>query len=208
MFANQGVIRCYGFDPNFAPGAHPEGESRLSGLACVAEGERARARRRVDDQSRGGRGERREPGALVAYDMNHDSSWRADGEPALDSRRRGRRATRARHERIEFRYFPRTLACVASAVSRDARACLWRRRYAPRRSERVGASLRFRPFQRFLMRPKSGPRAGLDAEPVAGASFHALGYRPAARWLDPFDPSRRGFYRNFSPAFGSGACGS
>jgi hypothetical protein len=84
MFANQGVIRCYGFDPDFEPGAIPKESEDYRGLAWVAEGSgNARVvewttNRAVIEVSGAS------PEAVVAYDMNYDSSWRADGEPALD----------------------------------------------------------------------------------------------------------------------------
>ena len=94
MFANKGVIQCYGFDPDFKPGAIARSDAGYRGLAWVAEGD-GKARvvewtpNRAVVEVTGAK-----PGAVVAYDMNYDSSWRADGEPALESRRRRRRATR------------------------------------------------------------------------------------------------------------------
>ena len=84
MFANQGVIRCYGFDPDFAPGAIPKESPDYRGLAWVAEGSGSArvvewtTNRAVVEVSGAS------PEAVIAYDMNYDSSWRVDGEPALD----------------------------------------------------------------------------------------------------------------------------
>jgi hypothetical protein len=49
------------------------------------------------------------PGELVVYNMNHDPSWLANGEPALSHE--GLVAARAPADgsRVEFRFRPRTL---------------------------------------------------------------------------------------------------
>ena len=129
MFANQGVIRCYGFDPDFAPGAIPKESAEYQGLAWVAEGSgRARVvewttNRAVVEVSGAS------PDAVVAYDMNFDSSWYADDRPALDHDGvvAGRLAPGA--SRIEFSYVPRTLAPSLALFFATLAACLWRRRY-------------------------------------------------------------------------------
>jgi len=109
MFANTGVIKCYGVDPNFVPGALPSDQPGYPGLAYVAEGEGSAkvvewTPNRAVVEVRGAT-----PGALLVYNMNYDPSFRANGEAALEWR--GVNATRLEsvNERVEFSYFPRTL---------------------------------------------------------------------------------------------------
>jgi hypothetical protein len=147
MFANQGVIRCYGFDPDFEPGAIPKESENYRGLAWVAEGAgNARVvewttNRAVVEVSGAS------SDTVVAYDMNYDSSWRAGGEPALDFDGvvAGRLAPNT--TRIEFRYVPRTLAVSVPLFLATLAGCVWRRRYGP--PIRAWLS-RFRLFQRLL----------------------------------------------------------
>jgi hypothetical protein len=147
MFANRGVIRCYGFDPSFKPRAIAKESPEYRGLAWVAEGE-GQARvvewttNRAVVEVTGAR-----PGTLVAYDMNYDSSWRADGENALDHDGIVAGRLRAGSNRIEFSYFPRTLAGSVPLFLATLAACFWRRRYWPglRASAlRIGRLARFR----------------------------------------------------------------
>jgi hypothetical protein len=148
MFANRGVIRCYGFDPNYKPGAIAKQSPEYRGLAWVAEGEgTARVvewttNRAVVEVS-GARA-----GAVVAYDMNYDSSWRADGEPALDYAGVVAGKLVPGSNRIEFSYFPRTLAWSVPLSLLTLALCSWRRRYAPLLRAWVVALGRFWPRQR------------------------------------------------------------
>jgi hypothetical protein len=109
MFANTGVIRCYGVDPNFVPGALPSDLPRYPGLAYVAEGEGTATvvewtPNRAVVEVRGAT-----PGALLVYNMNHDPSFRANGEPALAWKGVNAKRLESINERVEFSYFPRTL---------------------------------------------------------------------------------------------------
>lgn len=150
MFANQGVIRCYGFDPDFEPGAIPRESPDYRGLAWVVEGSgTARVvewttNRAVVEVSGAS------PDAVIAYDMNYDSSWRVDGEPALDFDGVVAGRLGPNTNRIEFSYFPRTLYYSLPLFLFTLGACLWRRRYGPPARAWLG---RFRPLQRFF-RPK------------------------------------------------------
>jgi hypothetical protein len=150
MFANQGVIRCYGFDPDFEPGAIPRESPDYRGLAWVVEGGgTARVvewttNRAVVEVSGAS------PEAVVAYDMNYDSSWRVDGEPALDFDGIVAGRLGPNTNRIEFRYFPRTLHYSLPLFLVTLGACLWRRRYGPPARAWLGG---FRPLERFF-RPK------------------------------------------------------
>ncbi len=108
MFANTGVLRCYGVDPTFVSPVVPVSSSDYRGLAFVEGDGNARVTEWTPNHAvvevTGAH-----PGELLFYDMNYDTSWRAGGEPALDVR--GLVATRlgSGNERVEFRYFPRTL---------------------------------------------------------------------------------------------------
>jgi hypothetical protein len=152
MFANQGVILCYGFDPNFAPGAIPRESPDYRGLAWVAEGNgTARVvewtpNRAVVEVSGAS------PGAVVAYDMNYDSSWRVDGEPALDHDGVVAGRLEPNATRIEFAYFPRTLRWSIPLFILTLGACLWRRRYGPILGGWLRQARHFGPFRRLLER--------------------------------------------------------
>jgi hypothetical protein len=109
MFANTGVIRCYGVDPNFVPGARAADKPGYSGLVHVAEGQGVAKlvewtpNRAVVEVSGA------TPSALVVYNMNYDPSWRANGEPALEWHGVSAKRLESVNERVEFHYFPRTL---------------------------------------------------------------------------------------------------
>jgi hypothetical protein len=125
MFANEGVVRCYGVDPNFVPGAVPVESSEYRGLAFIEGQGRARVtewtpNRAVVEVS-GAR-----PGDLLVYDMNYDASWRAGDEPALEVRGLVAARLTAASERVEFRYFPRTLRWSLPLAALTLLGCFWR----------------------------------------------------------------------------------
>jgi hypothetical protein len=109
MFANSGVVRCYGVDPEFKPRAIPKGTRNYPGIVSVdGDGEAElvewtpnRAVAKLTGVA---------PGDLVVYNMNHDVSWRANGEPALSHHGLVAAPAPADGSSVEFRYFPRTLA--------------------------------------------------------------------------------------------------
>ena len=108
MMANTGVIKCYGVDPKFKPGAIAADAPNYRGLAFVA-GEQGSAE--VIDWSPNhadvrvaGAG----PGALVVYDMNYDPSWRANGQPALEYQGMVAARLTGSEAQVSFRYFPRS----------------------------------------------------------------------------------------------------
>lgn len=110
MFANTGVIDCYGVDPTFRPGAvgadHPSYRGRVylasgPGRAELVDWSPNRARVQVTSAR---------AGSLVAYNMNYDPSWRANGEPALDLDGVVAARVSAPDASIEFRYFPRSFS--------------------------------------------------------------------------------------------------
>jgi hypothetical protein len=108
MFANTGVLACHAVDPSFVTTVIPVGSPEYRGLAFTEGDGQARVTEWTPNHAvvevSGGH-----PGELLLYDMNYDASWRAGSEPALDAR--GLVATRltSGDERVEFRYFPRTL---------------------------------------------------------------------------------------------------
>jgi hypothetical protein len=109
MFANTGVIRCYGADPGRKPGAIAadargyRGESFIldgPGTAEIVDWSPNRAVVRVTGA---------EPGSLLAYNMNYDPSWRANGDPALEARGLVVSPLTAADQLVTFSYFPRSL---------------------------------------------------------------------------------------------------
>jgi hypothetical protein len=109
MFANTGVIRCYGVDPGFKVRAIPKGTRDYRGTVFVdGDGDADLVAWTPNSAVVELAGVT--PGELVVYNMNYDASWRANGEPALSHR--GLVAARAPTDgsRVEFRYVPRTLA--------------------------------------------------------------------------------------------------
>jgi len=127
MMANSGVIKCYGVDTDFKPGALAAEAPNYRGRVYIAAGA---GTAEISDWSPNhadvrvaGAG----PGALLVYNMNYDASWRANGEPALDynglvatrltrfetpdSLRDTRRGEGVKGDvaQVTFRYFPRTL---------------------------------------------------------------------------------------------------
>jgi hypothetical protein len=109
MFANVGVVRCYGVDPTFKPRAIPRGARGYRGTVFVdgvgdvdlVEWTPNRAVVELAGVT---------PGDLVVYNMNYDASWRANGEPALSHQGLVAARAPATGGRVEFRYLPRTLA--------------------------------------------------------------------------------------------------
>jgi hypothetical protein len=109
MFANVGVVRCYGVDPAFKPHVVPRGMRNYRGTTFVdGEGDADivdwTPNRAVVELAGV------TPGELVVYNMNYDASWRANGEAALSYRGLVAARAPATGTRIEFRYVPRTLA--------------------------------------------------------------------------------------------------
>jgi len=124
MFANVGVLDCYGV-PSFVSGAIPRDSRDYRGLAFVDGPGSASV---VDWTPNHAVVEVKgaTPGSLLVYDMNYDPSWRADGKPALEEK--GLVATRLAvgSGRVQFRYFPRTLAWSVPLALLTLLACLVR----------------------------------------------------------------------------------
>ena len=117
MFANTGVTRCYGVDPNFRPAAKAVGARGYRGRAYVELGRGTlvdpsivRADvvewtpNRAVVEVHGA-----PAGALVVYNMNYDPSWRVNGEPAESEHGLVAGRARGKDDRLEFRYHPRSL---------------------------------------------------------------------------------------------------
>ncbi len=109
MFANTGVISCYGVDPAFHGAAVPIDSSRYRGLAYVDEGPGRVEVTRWTPNSVTLAVEGAPAGALVVYDMNYDPGWRADGSPALDHAGLVAARLPPGGRTLTFRYAPRTL---------------------------------------------------------------------------------------------------
>ena len=110
MFANTGLIECYGIDPGFKSiGARGVDDARYRGRAYFAQGggeaklvEWSPNRAVVEVKGA-------TEGALLVYNMNYDPSWRADGKPAIDQEHAVATRVGAGDHKIVFSYFPRTL---------------------------------------------------------------------------------------------------
>jgi hypothetical protein len=110
MFANTGMIECYGIDPNFKSiGAIGVDDARYRGRSYIAQGSGKaelvewspnRAVVKVTGASEG---------ALLVYNMNYDPSWHVDGHAALDHEHAVATRVPAGDRRVVFRYYPRSL---------------------------------------------------------------------------------------------------
>ena len=125
MMANSGVIKCYGVDEGFKPGAlaaeAPNYRGRVyieggQGTADITDWSPNRADVRIAGAT---------AGALVVYNMNYDASWRANGRPALDYH--GLVATRLLGDeaQVRFSYFPRTLRYSLPLCLLTLAGCIW-----------------------------------------------------------------------------------
>ncbi len=125
MLANKGCINCYGVDPNFVPSAVPSESDVYRGLAFVDGAGSARVLDWTPDHAvvdvTGAA-----PGSLLVYDMNYDASWHADGAPALPAYGLVAARLTAPDQRVEFRYFPRTLRWSVPLAALTLFACLVR----------------------------------------------------------------------------------
>ncbi|MEP7052710.1 MAG: hypothetical protein ABJB12_20245 [Pseudomonadota bacterium] len=109
MMANTGVIKCYGVDPRFKPGALAADAPGYRGNVYLAQGP-GRAElsswspNHAEVHVTGARA-----GDVLAYNMNFDPNWSANGEPAIEYN--GVVATRVRADttQVTFHYAPRSL---------------------------------------------------------------------------------------------------
>ena len=58
--------------------------------------------------------------------MNWDSSWKANGRPALDVDKAVATQVTADHGRVVFRYWPRTLPLGIAILGLTIMGCVWR----------------------------------------------------------------------------------
>ena len=134
MFANRGLIKCYGLDPNFdGVGAIAADAPDYPGRAYVTQGNGSaevvewspnRVVLRVQGAS---------PEALLVYNMNYDPSWSANGKPALDYHHSVAARLGGGNETVELSYFPRTFRWSLPLFALTAAGgigvpCWWRRR--------------------------------------------------------------------------------
>ncbi len=150
MFANTGVERCYGVDPNFRPSIVPVEDAAYVGPVSVEGVGTAKVVRFTPNHAlvelSGARA-----GDLVVYNMNYDPSWGANDEPALEVR--GLVAARLEPgvSQVSFRYFPRTFWVSVPVCLLTLLGCLWRRSFT---QGLVGAWNRSQ--RRFLDRKSQG----------------------------------------------------
>jgi hypothetical protein len=150
MFANTGVTRCYGVDPSFRPSAKPVGAPGYRGRAYVKLGrgaltDPATVRADVVEwtpnravvQVHGAAA-----GALVVYNMNYDPSWRVNGEPAEYAYGLVAGRARGKDDRLEFSYYPRSLAWSLPVCALTLMLCVLRRRHFERIRRIAGAGFR------------------------------------------------------------------
>ncbi len=109
MMANTGVIKCYGIDTAFVPGAKALDTKGYPGPAHIEQGEGKAelvewSPNRAHVVVTGAKA-----GALVVYNMNYAPSWRANGEPALDFEGRVAHRLSPGETEVRFRYLPRVL---------------------------------------------------------------------------------------------------
>ncbi|MEO8906314.1 MAG: hypothetical protein ABI488_27120 [Polyangiaceae bacterium] len=109
MMANSGVIKCYGVDADFKPGALAVEQPGYRGNVYLAEGPGTAqltgwSPNHADVLVSGARA-----GDVLAYNMNFDPNWTANGEPAIEYK--GVVATRltASTTQVTFHYAPRSL---------------------------------------------------------------------------------------------------
>jgi hypothetical protein len=110
MYANTGVIRCYGIPfHEIATGAIAQGGAGYRGEAYLASGAGTARVTAWTPNTATVRYEGAEPGATLVYNMNYDASWRADGAPAIDYRSAVATHVSGGSGEVRFRYYPRTL---------------------------------------------------------------------------------------------------
>jgi hypothetical protein len=114
MYANTGVIRCYGAPEELVPGAIAQDDPAYRGEAYVVGGPPGSSpgTARVTEWTPNTatvRYEGASPGATLVYNMNYDSSWSAGDSPAIDYKGAVASPLRSSAGEVRFRYYPRTL---------------------------------------------------------------------------------------------------
>ncbi len=125
MMANTGVIKGYGIDPKAVPAAVGVEDRAYRGTVYVDEGP---GQAEVADWSPNVvtvNVSHARPGSIVIYNMNFDSSWRADGAPALNWHGLVAARVNGESQHTTFSYRPRTLVFSIPLALITMLACAW-----------------------------------------------------------------------------------
>ncbi|WP_394844297.1 hypothetical protein LZC95_45500 [Pendulispora brunnea] len=124
MRENTGTVDCYGIGDidkgaiaKGTPGYKGEAFFRNAASAVVTEWSPNHAVVEYDHAT---------PGDLLFYNMNWDSSWKANGVPALRVDNLVATRVEQEHGRVLFRYYPRTLPLGLALFLLTVLACWWR----------------------------------------------------------------------------------
>ncbi|MGO8999312.1 MAG: hypothetical protein ACLQVI_38795 [Polyangiaceae bacterium] len=114
MYANTGVIRCYGIPKELVPGAIAEGTPGYRGEAYIVTpgaGTTAGTANIIEWSPNTARVEYEgaAPGSTLVYNMNYDPSWHANGAPAVAYRNAVAIPLTSSSGEVTFHYYPRTL---------------------------------------------------------------------------------------------------
>jgi hypothetical protein len=140
MMANEGFLGCYSVPDRAEPhGAVAERDPTYRGEAHVEEGSGYAAVTHWSPNGVEVAYSGATPGAVLVYNMNYDTSWRADGHPALEYQHAVATRLDAAEGTVRFRYFPRMLPWGLLLFAATSALAVWG--YRPRR---VGAKSRRR----------------------------------------------------------------
>jgi hypothetical protein len=109
MMANTGIIKGYGVDTAFVPAAVGRESPVYRGTVYLEAGPGTTQLSAWSPSHAEVTVQGASPGSLVVYNMNYDSSWRANGAPAIDYQGLVAARLESGTDRVTFRYFPRTL---------------------------------------------------------------------------------------------------
>ncbi len=133
MFANQGVLDCYGIPSSFPHfGARAAEEPGYQGMAEVFDGPGQATIIEWSPNRAVVRVEGANEGALVVYNMNYEVGWSADGAPAfMHNHRVAARLQRGRRT-VAFRYRPRWFSLgLCIGVTTLGAIAIWVKRQRP-----------------------------------------------------------------------------
>jgi len=172
MFANTGVVKCYGVDPNFEPGAIGADNPAYRGRAYLENGPGSAEITAWSPNHAEVKVSGAEPGAIVVYNMNYDPSWRANGAPALDQHGAVAAQLKPGETSVTFRYFPRSLFVSLPLWFLSIGGCIWflrrsrRKASAPPKEEPSKANERDEDSPRSSRHPdRTESEAGGDRAP-------------------------------------------
>jgi hypothetical protein len=109
MFANTGVIGCYGVPHEIVIGATAQGAPGYRGEAYVVGSSGSARVTSWTPNTATVRYEGASPGAKLVYNMNYDPSWRADGRSAESVQNAVGTTVTSSSGEVSFRYYPRML---------------------------------------------------------------------------------------------------